>query len=135
MLCLASLWQLREQILSLRVCDFIYLRGYIYALLLESLQYTFYSWGKLKEKGGGGPEYSVAIYSSRVQHVTLQGGKFIPRAVIWCVDMAYINPEGAGMIKTLFCCIARENSPINFGLIAYKHGTQAAECLFPEIPG
>lgn len=104
-------------------------------LLLASRQYTFYGSEKLKEKEGGGSGYSVAIYSSWVQHATLQGGKFIPKAVIWCVDMAYINPEGAGMIKTLFCCIARENSPINFGLIAYKHGTQAAECLFPEIPG
>lgn len=53
-LCLASLWQLREQIISLRVCDLIYLRGYIYVLLLASLQYTFYSSEKLKEKGGGG---------------------------------------------------------------------------------
>lgn len=53
-LCLASLWQLREQIISLRVCDLIYLRGYIYVLLLASLQYTFYSSEKLKEKRGGG---------------------------------------------------------------------------------
>lgn len=45
------------------------------------------------------------------------------------------KPWGCENDKTLFCCIARENSPINFGLIAYKHGMQAAECLFPEIPG
>ena len=45
------------------------------------------------------------------------------------------KPWGGANDKTLFCCIARENSPINFGLIAYKHGRQAAQSLFPEIPG
>lgn len=45
------------------------------------------------------------------------------------------KPGGCENDKILFCCIARENSPINFGLIAYKHGMQAALCLFPEIPG
>jgi len=60
--------------------------------------------------------------------------KFALRTVILCVDMLSIKPEGDNDEKTLFGCIARENSPINFGLIAYKHGMQA-ECLFPEISG
>lgn len=45
------------------------------------------------------------------------------------------KPWGCENDKTLFCCIAMENSPINFGLIAHKHGMQSAEWLFPEIPG
>lgn len=61
-------------------------------------------------------------------------GKLTLRAVIWRVEMVAINPRGVRMIKPLFCSIARESSPINFGLIAHKHGTQAAQRLFPETP-
>lgn len=44
------------------------------------------------------------------------------------------KPWGCENDKALLCRIERENSPINFGLIAYKHGVQAAQCLFPENP-
>lgn len=49
--------------------------------------------------------------------------------------MTSINPEGMSMIKPCFVVLQGRILPINFGLIAHKHGLQAAECLFPEIPG
>lgn len=79
-------------------------------LLLESLQHTFYSLEKLKE---GGAQYSVAtVHNSWVQHVTLQRGEFALRAVIWCVDMAFINPEGVGMIKPWFVVLQGRILPL-----------------------
>lgn len=69
-----------------------------YVLLWETPLYTFYSLERLKEEGA---QYSGAtVYNSWVQHVTLQRGRFVHRAVIWCVNMASINPEGARVIKS-----------------------------------
>lgn len=85
--------------------------------------------------------YSLDYKVSRVAGVwfgtafDITEGKFILSAVIWCVDMVSINPEGVTMIKSCFVIFQKRFLPINFSLIAHKHGMQAAECLFPEIPG
>lgn len=45
------------------------------------------------------------------------------------------NPQGLGMITLRFVVLQEGILPINFGLIARKHGMHAAESSFPEIPG
>lgn len=72
----------------------------------DSLQKAFYRSEELKE---GCTQYSCSnnICGWLGAACDNAEGNFTLRAVIWSVDMVSINPEGARMIKSCFCCVCK----------------------------